>query len=121
MARPDIPKNNFAVNLISLVILMIMVSALSITVYDRFRYRPIMTVDIDSIMQKKLDQLQNQNLDIDKERMVQLSQAWAQSMANEVELLSTDYNAIVLVRPAVIQGSIDMTSHVMSRLNMESN
>ncbi len=114
-------QTNFPVYLLSLVVLMLIVSALSLTIYDRYRYRPIMTVDVETIMQSKLNQLQNQNLDIDKDRMVQLSQNWAKSLADEVELLSTEYNAIVLVRPAVIHGSIDMTSHVMKKLNVEAN
>lgn len=120
MNSPNISKPNF-VHLLSLFILMLIVSVLSLTIYDRYRYRPIMTVDIEAIMQSKLNQLRNQDTNIDKDRMVQLSQNWAASLANEVALLSTDYNAIVLVRPAVIEGSIDMTSHVMRRLNGERN
>lgn len=123
MESPKISKYNFFVHhqILSLVILMLIVTALSLTIYDRYRYRPVMTVDVEAIMQNKLNQLQKQNLEINKDQMVRISQEWARQLADEVEMLSAEYNAIVLVRPAVINGSIDMTTQIMNRLNGDKN
>ena len=100
-----------------LIALMLLITILSLAIYDRLRYRPIMTVDIEAILQHKLDQLQQQNSGLKQDEMVQLSQQWAQQLASEVATLTTEYNAVVLVRPAVIQGSIDMTIPLLNRLN----
>ncbi len=123
MGSPKISKYNFFVHhqILSLVILMLIVTALSLIIYDRYRYRPVMTVDVEAIMQNKLNQLQNQNLEINKDQMVRISQDWARQLADEVEMLSAEYNAIVLVRPAVINGSIDMTTQIMNKLNGDKN
>ena len=104
-------------NLYWLIALMFTITVLSLVIYDRLRYRPIMTVDIEAILQHKLDQLQQQNSGVNQDEMVQLSQQWAQQLASEVATLTTEYNAVVLVRPAVIQGSIDMTGPLLTRLS----
>ncbi len=100
-----------------LIALMFAISVLSLMIYDRLRFQPIMTVDVEAILQHKLDQLQTQNSTLKQDQMVLLSQQWAQQLASEVASLSSEYNAIVLVRPAVVQGSIDMTEHLLIRLN----
>jgi hypothetical protein len=102
--------------LLGLLVLMIAISAVSLVIYDRIRYQPVMTVDVEKIMQQKMSQLQIQDTEIQQEEMVRLSKQWAQQLASEVDLLTTRYNAIVLVRPAVIQGSVDMTQQITQRL-----
>lgn len=99
------------------VALMLVISLLSITVYDRLRYRTIITVDIEAIMNNKMKQVRLDNEKLDKEKIIQMSQQWARNLDKEVMYLADKYNAIVLARPAVVQGSIDMTRHVMNNLN----
>ncbi len=103
-------------SLFSLVVLMIAISAVSLMLYDRMRYQPIMTIDVEKIMQQKLSQLQNQNTSIPQDEMIRLSNQWAQQLSHEVTELSKKYNAIVLARPAVVEGSIDMTQQIMNKL-----
>jgi len=108
-------------NLLVMCSLAMAVSILTLTLYDHFRYQPIMTVDVELIMQNKLNQLQaslsnNPSSSLDKEAMLKLSQQWATQLADEVSRLSSEYHAIVLTRPAVIEGSIDMTQQIMNRI-----
>lgn len=105
-----------SLSLFSLVVLMIAISAVSLMLYDRMRYQPIMTIDVEKIMQQKLSQLQNQNTSIPQDEMIRLSNQWAQQLSHEVTELSKKYNAIVLARPAVVEGSIDMTQQIMNKL-----
>ena len=106
-------------SLFILVLLMSMVCAASLAMYDRFRHQVVLTVDVDAIMQSNMDQLQAQiksgNYDMDQ--LLQTSQRWAKQLGVEVENLSSEYNALILVRPAVVHGSIDMTHVVKQRLN----
>jgi hypothetical protein len=95
---------------------MIGISAVSLLVYDRIRYHPLVTVDVEKIMQQKMAQLQTPGAQIEQDEMIRLSRQWAQQLASEVSHLTTQYNAIVLVRPAVIEGAIDMTQQVMNNL-----
>jgi hypothetical protein len=104
-------------NLIIVGLLSTVLSILLLSIYDHYRYRPIMTVDVEQIMQNKMQAEQKKIMDspagsFDKERMIKLSQQWASQLADEVARLSRDYNAIVLVRPAVVEGGIDMTAQV---------
>jgi len=108
---------NLGLNLLSFVVLMVSISALGLMFYDRIRHQPIMTVDVELIMQDKLSQLQNNPAEINHDQLMKRSQQWAAQMAREVERLSREYNAVVLARPAVVSGSIDMTQHVLNRLN----
>ena len=108
-------------NLIIVGLISIGLTILLLGAYDHYRYHPIITVDVGLIMQKKLDAEQKKIINspagsIDKASMLRLSQQWASQLANEVSRLSRDYNAIVLVRPAVVEGGIDMTAQVMSAL-----
>ena len=103
--------------LFGLVVLMIVISGGSLMIYDRIRYQPIMTIDVEKIMQAKMTQLQTQNTGIEQDEMIRLSKQWAQQLGNEVAQLSTKYNAIVLARPAVVEGSIDMTQQIMIKLD----
>jgi hypothetical protein len=118
-SAPGIPNKPF-LNLpllFGLLVLMIGISVLSLMVYDRIRYHPLVTVDVEKIMQQKMTQLQTQGVQIEQDEMIRLSRQWAQQLASEVSRLAIEYDAIVLVRPAVIEGSIDMTQQVMNNLN----
>ena len=108
-------------NLLVVCFLATAISILTLALYDHFRYQPIMTVDVELIMQNKLNQLHdrftnNPSGSLDKEAMLKLSQQWAAQLADEVSRLSREYHAIVLTRPAVIEGSIDMTQQIMNRI-----
>jgi|SaaInlV_110m_DNA_1040235.scaffolds.fasta_scaffold02056_5 hypothetical protein len=117
-SAPGIPAKPFlhVPLLFGLLVLMIGISAVSLLVYDRIRYHPLVTVDVEKIMQQKMAQLQTPGAQIEQDEMIRLSRQWAQQLASEVSHLTTQYNAIVLVRPAVIEGAIDMTQQVMNNL-----
>ncbi len=99
------------------ILLMTAISLTSITIYDRLRYQRIITVDIEWVMQHKLDRLQKDSLDLDQSQMLALSQSWASEFADQIKLLASEHNAVVFARPAVIEGSIDMTTEIINRLN----
>ncbi len=99
------------------ILLMTAISLASITIYDRLRYQRIITVDIEWVMQHKLDRLQKDSLDLDQSQMLALSQSWASEFADQIKLLASEHNAVVFARPAVIEGSIDMTTEIVNRLN----
>ncbi len=99
----------------------IIVSLTMLGLYDAYRYQPVMTVDVERIMESRMEGLKKQLRSqptpaIDKEAIVQQSRQWAEQLAREVKRLNTEYNAIVLTRPAVIEGSVDMTQTVMNRM-----
>ena len=99
---------------------MLVVVAISVTVvtlYDHYRYRAIVTIDIEAVMQHKLESLQQGNLELDQATMLAQSQLWAQQLDNEVRHIATTQNAIILTRPAVIQGSIDMTRTIINQMD----
>jgi len=99
------------------VVLMFCISVLVVTVYDSFRYRSIITVDIEAIMKNKMDSVRkNVDQKISQDEMVKRSQQWASQLAHEVQSISTQYNAVVFTRPAVMEGSIDMTQEIIARL-----
>ncbi len=108
---------NPGLNLLLFVVLMVAITALGLMIYDRLRRQSIMTVDVEWIMQDKLNQLQSNPAEFDRDQLMKRSQQWATQMAREVERLSDEYNAVVLTRPAVVSGSIDMTQHVLDKLN----
>ncbi len=122
VTRIDSPNRPFnTINVLVVCILAMAVSSLTLALYDHFRYQPIMTVDVELIMQNKLNQLQDRftshpSGSLDKAVMLKLSQQWATQLADEVSRLSREYHAVVLTRPAVIEGSIDMTQQIMIRI-----
>ena len=108
-------------NLMTVGLISIGLSVLLIGAYDHYRYRPIITVDVERIMQTKLDAEQKRIMNspagsIDNQAMVRMSKQWATQLSNEVSRITREYNAIVLVRPAVVEGGIDMTGQVMNAL-----
>ena len=113
---PSTNSNNLS-QLLLTISLMSAISLLSLLGYDTYRYQPIMTVDVETIMQKKMNQIQAQPEKMGNKELINLSKQWAQQLASEVAGLSTQYNAVVLVRPAVVEGSIDMTQHIMDSLD----
>ena len=108
---------NPGLNLLPHVVLMVAIVALGLMIYDRIRHQPIMTVDVEWIMQDRLNQLQSNSDEFNRDQLMKRSQQWANQMAHEVERLSREYNAVVLARPAVVNGSIDMTQQVLDKLN----
>jgi hypothetical protein len=119
--QPQSDRALGVMNLITVGLVSIGLTILLLGAYDHYRYHPIITVDVELIMQNKLDAERKKIINspvgsIDRESMLKLSQQWASQLANEVSRLSRDYNAIVLVRPAVVEGGIDMTAQVMSAL-----
>jgi len=78
---------------------------------------PVVTVDVDHIMQNKMNEIQLSNGQFKKETVVKKSKQWAHDLADEISQLSRQTNAVVLVRPAVIEGAYDMTQQVVN--NME--
>ncbi len=64
-----------------------------------------------------LDRLQKDSLDLNRGQRLTLSQSWAGEFADQIKLLSSEHNAVVFARPAVIEGSIDMTTEIINRLN----
>lgn len=68
-------------------------------------------------MQHKLDSLQQGDLELDQATMLAQSQLWAQQLDNEVRHIATTQNAIILTRPAVIQGSVDMTQTIINKMD----
>lgn len=67
-------------------------------------------------MQYKFDNLQKDDLELDQATLLAQSQRWAQQLDNEVRRIAASQNAIILTRPAVIQGSIDMTEAIIHRM-----
>ena len=119
--RPAKNTDTGYLNLVAASLISIVLTIALLAAYDHYRYHPVMTVDVELIMQKKLESEQKKIINnasgtFDKEAALRLSQQWASQLANEVSRLSRDYNAIVLVRPAVVEGGIDMTAQVMSAL-----
>ncbi len=108
---------NCWLGLVIQILLMMAISLASITIYDRLRYQRIITVDIEWVIQHKLDRLQKNSLDLDQNQMLTLSQTWASEFADQIKLLASEHNAVVFARPAVIEGSIDMTTEIINRLN----
>jgi len=104
-----------AVSVLQLLVV-IAISVTVVTLYDHSRYRSIVTIDIEAVMQHKLDGLQQGDLKLDQATMLAQSQRWAQQLDNEVRHIAATQNAIVFTRPAVIQGSIDLTQTVINKM-----
>lgn len=120
-APAGIPVRNAVLPSVSQLAVMLAMMILLLGLYDHYRYRPVMTVDVDLIMQNKMNALQKQlsaspDGTFSKEDMLNQSRTWATELADQVKTLSTEYNALVLVRPAVVEGAIDMTGTVMNNL-----
>ncbi len=99
------------------VLLVLSISVLVIVVYDQYRYQRIITIDVEAIMQVRMDMLKNEiQSEVPKNEIVRRSKQWADRLAEEVASISRQHNAIVFVRPAVVEGSIDMTSQVLDRM-----
>jgi len=110
-------KQSWLTLIVAQVMLTTCISVLVVTVYDSFRYRSIITVDIEAIMENKMEGIREDvEQKISQDEMVRRSQQWASQLAQEVQTISTQYNAVVFTRPAVIEGSIDMTEEIMARL-----
>ena len=99
------------------VLLMLSISVLAIVVYDQYRYQRIVTVDVEAIMQARMDMLKNEiQSEVPNDEILRRSRQWADRLAEEVAMIAHQHNAIVFVRPAVVEGSIDMTSQVLGRM-----
>jgi hypothetical protein len=104
-------------NPLVLILLMALISAISIAVYDRWRYRPVMSVDIERIMQTRMDGIKRMMQDnATQEAIVQHSVTLSKDLSRAIEDIERDYHAIVLARPAVVGGAIDMTDYVEARI-----
>jgi hypothetical protein len=104
-------------NPLVLILLMALISAISIAVYDRWRYRPVMSVDIERIMQTRMDGIKRMMQDnATQEAIVQHSVTLSKDLSRAIEAIERDYHAIVLARPAVVGGAIDMTDYVEARI-----
>ncbi len=97
-------------------LVVVAISVTAVTLYDHFRYRAIVTIDIEAVMQSKFDSLQQSELDLDQASMLAQSQLWARQLDDEVRHLASTQNAIILARPAVIQGSIDLTETIINQM-----
>ncbi len=106
-----------APSLVLQVLLMLSISVLVLVVYDQYRYQSVVTVDVDAIMQVRMDMLKSEiQSEVPKDEIVRRSKQWADRLAEEVASIARAHNAIVFVRPAVVEGSIDMTSQVLDRM-----
>ncbi len=104
-------------NPLVLILLMALISAISIAIYDRWRYRPVMSVDIERIMQTRMDGIKRMMQDnATQEAIVQHSVTLSKDLSRAIEAIERDYHAIVLARPAVVGGAIDMTDYVEARI-----
>jgi len=97
--------------------LMMLVSAASIAMYDRWRYQPVMIVDIERIMQTRMDTIKGMMTEENsREMIVKRSVEWSSDLAKAIENMQHDYHAIVLARPAVVGGAIDMTDYIEAQI-----
>ncbi len=97
--------------------LMMLVSAASIALYDRWRYQPVMIVDIERIMQTRMDTIKGMMTEQNsRELIVKRSVEWSSDLAKAIEDLEREYHAVVLARPAVVGGAIDMTDYIEARI-----
>ena len=104
-------------NPIILIALMSLISIVSIALYDRWRYQPMMSVDIEQIMQKRMASIKGMMAeDAHRDLIVNRSLQWSEDLATAIEELERDYHAVVLARPAVVGGAIDMTDYIDSRI-----
>jgi hypothetical protein len=102
---------------IILIALMSLISTVSIALYDRWRYQPMMSVDIERIMQSRMDAIKGMMTEENsRELIVKRSVEWSSDLAKAIEDLEREYHAVVLARPAVIGGAIDMTDYVEARI-----
>ncbi len=99
------------------ILIMVLVSTVSIALYDRYRYQPLMSVDIEQIMQKRMASIKGMMAeDAHRDLIVNRSLQWSEDLATAIEHLERDYHAIVLARPAVVGGAIDMTDYIDARI-----
>ena len=97
--------------------LMMLVSAACIALYDRWRYQPVMIVDIERIMQTRMDTIKGMMTEENsREMIVKRSVEWSSDLAKAIENMQHDYHAIVLARPAVVGGAIDMTDYIEAQI-----
>ncbi len=97
--------------------LMVLISAASIALYDRWRYQPVMSVDIERIMQSRMDAIKGMMTEENsRELIVKRSVEWSSDLAKAIEDLEREYHAVVLARPAVVGGAIDMTDYIEARI-----
>lgn len=99
------------------ILIMALVSTASIALYDRWRYRPVMSVDIERIMQTRMASIQDlMTQENNRDLIVERSMQWSRDLASAIEDMQRDYDAIVLARPAVVGGAIDMTDYIEARI-----
>jgi hypothetical protein len=104
-------------NPLVLIALMALISAASIALYDRWRYQPVMSVDIERIMQTRMDTIKGMMTEENsRELIIKRSVEWSSDLAKAIEDLEREYHAVVLARPAVVGGAIDMTDYVEARI-----
>jgi hypothetical protein len=104
-------------NPLVLIALMALISSASIALYDRWRYQPVMSVDIERIMQTRMDTIKGMMTEENsRELIVKRSVEWSSDLAKAIEDLEREYHAVVLARPAVVGGAIDMTDYVEARI-----
>ncbi len=97
--------------------IMLLICAASIGLYDRWRYQPVMSVDIERIMQARMEAIKGMmHGENSRELIVKRSVEWSGDLAKAIEDLEREYHAIVLARPAVVGGAIDMTDYVEARI-----
>jgi len=97
--------------------LMVLISAASIALYDRWRYQPVMSVDIERIMQSRMEAIKGMMSEQNsRELIVKRSVEWSSDLAKAIEDMQHDYHAIVLARPAVVGGAIDMTDYIEAQI-----
>lgn len=116
--KPQQSKSSLS-GYILILLIAVMTSVLSLAIYDHYRYHPIITVDIDAIMKNKMEEIRLSEGQYHKDEMVKKSKRWAHDLANIIRALQQQYHAIVLVRPAVVEGATDMTNQISQQLDQQ--
>ncbi len=107
------------VQITTLLLSMVLICIIGLVVYDGFKQsttRMFITVDVETIMNTKMAEIQGQLDTLEEQEVITLSRNWATQLSREIERLSIEHNAIVLTRPAVISGSVDFTDQILKSM-----